>query len=388
LKSIKPENEQYAMHEVTVFPLGNADSTRIDLDGGEKILVDYADMHDPDDDTDKRIDLPQKLREDLTEDNRQSYDVVAFTHLDRDHVFGAADFFHLRHAEKYQGGDRVEIRTLWVPAAAILEENLNGDARVIRQEARYRLREGEGIRVFSSPGRLDEWLEDRDIDPEDRRHCFVNAGECVPDFDFGSNGFEVFVHTPHANRSNDGEDLSRNNDSLAFQATFLKGGKMTKMHFFSDLKYDMIEDIVRITRYYDQEKGRRDHLEWDLFHLAHHSSYTALADEKGEDQTEPTGRIRNLFEKDSNYRARMVSTSEPIPDEDTETRPHRQAANYYESVADQLNGEYLVTMEHPNEANPKPMVFQIDDNGATLVKDTGPGTDTITESSSPRAGWS
>lgn len=376
------------MHEITVFPLGNADSTRIDLDGGEKVLVDYADMHEPEDENDKRIDLPQKLREDLREDNRQSYDVVAFTHLDDDHVYGAADFFHLRHANKYQGENRVGIQMLWVPAAAILEENLKGDARVIRQEARYRLRKGKGIRVFSSPGLLDEWLRRKGIDPESRRHLFVDAGEYVPDFDLASDGFDVFVHTPHASRSDEGELINRNNDSLAFQVTFLKGGKTTKMHFFSDLDYEMIEEIVRITRYYDGKLNRRDHLEWDLFHLAHHSSYTALADEKGEDRTEPSGRIENLFEKDGNYRARMVSTSEPIPSEDTKHPPHRQAASYYESVADQVNGEYLVTMEYPNEANPRPMVFRIDDNGATLAKGTGPGTDTITGSSSPRAGRS
>jgi hypothetical protein len=374
------------MHKVTVYPLGNADSTRIDLAGGEKILVDYANVRDPDDDSDKRIDLPEKLQEDLEEDDRESYDVVAFTHLDRDHVCGASDFFHLRHAEKYQGDDRVGIQMLWAPAAAILEDNLTGDARVIRQEARHRLKEGKDIRVFSSPGRVDDWLEDQGIDPEDRRDLFVNAGECVPDFDLGTDGFEVFVHTPHANRIEDGEEISRNNDSLAFQASFMEGGTQTNMHFFSDLDYEMIEDIVRITRYYDGEKDRRDHLEWDLFHLSHHSSYQALADEKGDDKTEPAARVENLFENDGNYRARMISTSKPIPEEDTKQPPHRQAANYYESVADKLEGEYLVTMGHPSEANPKPLVFRIDNGGATLKKDTSPGTGPITEERSPRAG--
>ena len=32
------------MHTVTIFPLGNADCTRIDLQGGKKILFDYANM--------------------------------------------------------------------------------------------------------------------------------------------------------------------------------------------------------------------------------------------------------------------------------------------------------------------------------------------------------
>lgn len=372
------------MHEVTVFPLGNADSTRIDLDGGEKILVDYADVHDPDDDSDKRIDLEEELREDLDEDDRSGYDVVAFTHLDNDHVCGASDFFHLRHADKYQGDDRVDIQTLWVPAAAILEENLDGDARVIRQEARHRLKEGEDVRIFSTPGRLDEWLEEQGIDPDSRRDLFVDAGECVPDYDLDGDGFEVFAHTPHATRSDGGDLLSRNDDALAFQATFREGGQKTRMHFFSDLGYEMIEDIVRITKYYNNHSR----LDWDLFHLSHHSSYKSLAEEKGDDQTEPVTRVKNLFEEHGSQRARMISTSKPIPSEDTEHPPHRQAANYYKSVADELNGEYVVTMEHPTEDSPKPVGIEIDGNGATLVKEDESGEDSITGGSSPRAGWS
>src|SRR5580700_4552052 len=100
------------MHKITFFPLGNADSCRIDLSGGERILFDYAAVKDVDDDTDKRIDLPTALREDLEADSKDYYDVVAFTHLDDDHIHGASEFFHLQHAQKYQGEDRIKINTL------------------------------------------------------------------------------------------------------------------------------------------------------------------------------------------------------------------------------------------------------------------------------------
>jgi glyoxylase-like metal-dependent hydrolase (beta-lactamase superfamily II) len=372
------------MHEVTIYPLGNADSTRIDLDGGEKILVDYADVRDPDDDSDKRIDLPEVLRDDLDEDNRSSYDVVGFTHLHNDHVAGASDFFYLRHADKYQGRDRIKIQMLWVPAAAILEEDLDGDARVIQQEARYRLKKGKDIHVFSTPGQLDNWLEDQGIDPASREDLFVDAGERVPDFDFSDDGLEVFVHTPHATRSDDGELLSRNDDALAFQATFSEDGQETRMHFFSDLTHEVIDDIVRITEYHQRDRR----LEWDLFHLPHHSSYRALSEEKGDEKTDPVTRVEKLFEEYGEDRARMVSTSKVIPDEDTDQPPHRQAANYYKSVADELNGEYVVTMKHPTEDNPEPLEIEIDGNGPTLMKEDDSGEDSITGGPSPRAGWS
>ena len=73
------------MHKINFFPLGNADCCRIDLDGGQKILFDCAATRDPDDDKDKRCDLHGVLRQDLDDADRNYFDVVAFTHLDRDH---------------------------------------------------------------------------------------------------------------------------------------------------------------------------------------------------------------------------------------------------------------------------------------------------------------
>ena len=61
------------MHKLTFFPLGNADCCRIDLEAGEKILFDYADMRCAEDDSDLRIDLPAELRQDLKAANRDFY---------------------------------------------------------------------------------------------------------------------------------------------------------------------------------------------------------------------------------------------------------------------------------------------------------------------------
>ena len=55
------------LHKLTFYPLGNADCCLIDLENGQKILFDYANVRDSDDDDDLRIDLPEKLREDLEE---------------------------------------------------------------------------------------------------------------------------------------------------------------------------------------------------------------------------------------------------------------------------------------------------------------------------------
>ena len=149
------------MHKLTFHNLGNADCTRIDLANGRKILVDYADMRCADDPTDKRVDLPKVLRDDLRRVGRTGYDVVVFTHLDNDHICGSTDFFRFEHDGALQSDGRVIMTEIWVPAAVLLEDDLDGDALTIQKEAWHRVRAGSGIRVFSSPGLLTAALHSR-----------------------------------------------------------------------------------------------------------------------------------------------------------------------------------------------------------------------------------
>jgi hypothetical protein len=213
------------MAKISCFPLGNADCTLLDLKDGQKLLFDYADMRDPNNQYDPRIDLPKVLRDDLKAAKRDYYDVTAFTHLDNDHICGASEFFYFEHAAKYQSEDRIKIKTLWVPAAAILEDDCEDEAKIIRQEARHRLKEGKGIRVFSRPEKLRGWLAQNGIRLEDRSHLITDAGQIVPGFNTWENGIEFFVHSPFATRLDNGELLDRNTDALAMQATFLEGNR-------------------------------------------------------------------------------------------------------------------------------------------------------------------
>ena len=83
------------MHKLTFFPVGTGDTIRIDLENNRKMLIDFADMRDPTDKLDKRIPLSDELRADLKSAKRDYYDVVAFTHLDNDHIAKAPEFFFL-----------------------------------------------------------------------------------------------------------------------------------------------------------------------------------------------------------------------------------------------------------------------------------------------------
>lgn len=354
---------------LTFHPLGNADCTRIDFANGQKMLVDYADMRNPNDPFDKRVDLPDALKTDLRAAQRDNYDVVCFTHLDDDHCCGAGDFFWMEHAAKYQGEGRIKIKELWVPAAAILEDGCQDSARIIRQEARHRLRQGYGIRVFSRPKKLKDWLEQQGLSLEARAHLITDAGTYVPGYSkYGQEQVEFFIHSPFGWRQDDNGIIDRNQDSVVFQATFLENGRETYALFMSDIDCDSIDQMVKTTK----RHGNEDRLLWDIFKIPHHCSYTAIGWEKGEDQTQPTEDMAWLCETKGRERHVMVSTSKPMPvkgsaeDEDVQP-PHRQAGNYYKSVARDADGNFKVTMETPSIIKPKPIQIEITDRGARLL---------------------
>ena len=354
---------------LTFHPLGNADCTRSDLADGRKVLIDYADMRNDSDPYDKRCDLPEELRKDLRAAKRDYYDVVMFTHLDDDHCCGAGDFFWLQHALKYQGDGRMKINELWVPAAAILEDGLDDSARIIRQEARHRLKKGEGVRVFSRPARLKKWLEDNGLSLESRAHLITDAGQYAPGFSkFGAEHVQFFIHSPHAWRQNENDVVDRNQDSIVFQATFLENGRETFALFMSDIDHGSIGEIVDTTKRHNNQ----ERLLWDILKIPHHLSYTAVGPEKGDDQTTPTPQVKWLCEEQGRKRHVMISTSKPTPakgtaeDKDVQP-PHRQAANYYKQVAYAADGQFKVTMEWPSQSNPKPCTVEITERGARLL---------------------
>jgi hypothetical protein len=367
------------MHKVTLFPLGNADSCLIELDGGKKLLFDYAAMRDGQKENDLRIDLAAVLSQILGK--QDFFDVVAFTHRDNDHVCRSADFFYLEHAQKYQGDGRIKINELWVPAAFIVETNLEGDARILQAEARYRLRQGTGIRIFSRPEVLQDWFVSEDLTLNDYKHLISDAGTLIPGFSKADQGIEFFVHSPFAAHLDDGAVIDCNTSSLVVQATFVSGDLETYLLLAADAPSQTLADIVTSTKAHKNETR----LLWDIFKLPHHCSYLSLSEEKGTDITQPIPEVHWLFEQ-GREKGIIVSTSDPIPPDDTDQPPHRQAAKYCQERVDDINGEFVVTMQHPTAEHPEPLVITIDNSGATLKKQMTRSSVLITSRPAPRAG--
>ncbi len=375
------------MTKLTFFPIGHADTCLIELQDGRRMLIDYADIGDKDDDADKRCDLSGLLTDDIEESDVDGYHIVAFTHLDDDHCHGASEYFWFDHAKTYQDDDRKKIETLWVPAGVISEEGVTGDARVIRQEARHRLKNGEGIVVFSRPERLKDWLEDNDLTVEERAQCFVDAGQFVPGLTTKTDAVEVFAHSPHASRTDENDLEDRNADSLVFQMRFREGSYDTDVLFAADVDHEVLGEIVNITK----NKKNDDRLHWNVYKLPHHCSYLAVGPDKGADKTEPTEEIQWLCEDQGEPSGYIVSSSYPVPskgsaaDKDVQP-PHRQAASYYRD--DAVNKDHLlVTMEHPKASAPKPIVIEIGSKGASKKAIGVPAAAALVGgASAPRAG--
>jgi|TARA_R110001606_G_scaffold399262_1_gene582863 hypothetical protein len=390
------ENSVAETHKVIFYPVGNGDTTQIVLSAGRRVLFDFRHTGKAEDSDEPEIDLEAHLKEELDNAGRDYFDVVAFTHADRDHIQGSTDFFELQHAKKYQGDGRVKINELWVPAAMLLEEADNDHQQeeyiLLRQEARHRLLEGKDILVFSKPQALANWLEprlkERGESASARDHLFIDAGTIVPGFSLENDDVEFFCHSPFIKHCDEG-DIIRNRASLVFNVRFRANGEHYDYLEVGDATWEDIEDIVNITKYHKNE----DRLAWDLYNIPHHCSYLALNEDgqKGDKETEPKPLVKKLLLA-GKQDAYIISSSKPIPDikesYDQVQPPHIQTRNAYEKYLSEVGGrKFLVTMEEPNANKPEPIVFEVSSGGVTWKRSAAIGAPAIITSTPPRAGY-
>lgn len=381
------------MHEVVFYPVGNGDTSQIILENGKRILFDYRHQKSSENGKGPEINLKDRLKDELKKADKDSFDVVAFTHADKDHIENSTEFFELQYAQKYQGNGRIKITELWVPAAMILENGTNGEQSeefiILRQEARHRLKEGKGIRVFSKPDKLKNWLEENGLTVESRKHLITDAGQVVPGLTLAADGVEFFCHSPYIKHIDGEEDVLRNPASLIFNVRFMAGSNTYDYLAVGDSEWEVLEDIVNTTKYHKND----DRLAWNLFNVPHHCSYLALSDTKGETETIPKPKVKELLlcGKEGAY---LISSSNPIYDtkegrEQTQP-PHIQSKKCYERYLKEVEGaKFLVTMEEPNGLHPEPITFKIESTGisrAVKVASVMSGVASLLTNPAPKAG--
>ena len=368
--------------KVRLFPIGNADTCVIDA-GGRKFVFDFA-APTPQGGEDRRVDLAKLLRSEFKEEKRDAIDVASFSHLDSDHFAGTSEFFYLEHAKKYQGPGRFHIKEMWVPAAAVLESkwDQSQEGRIVQAEARYRLKEGKGIKVISRPEALDQWLKKQGIDPSDRRHLIVGAGKLMPGYTLNKTGVEFFVHAPFADQRDESE-VDRNGECSVFHVTLKDGASKVRVLLTGDTPYDVLGRVVETS----EAAGNHDRLAWDIIKVPHHSSYNSLGPNKGEHVTTPIPSLERLYEKYGQRAGTIVSPSKAIPSSDEKLPPHKQTAEYYSRAAKKLGGNFIVTMEHPTKQNPKPVELTVNGTGqGVALRKIAPAATTAVVTRPPRAG--
>lgn len=340
--------------KIKFYPLGNAETCLLELGNGEKLLFDYADVYSGKSD-DARYDIKSELSD------IKSFKVVMFSHPHDDHTKGASEFFFLDHHQKYQSSERAKIEELWVSAAFILDTELEpgSDAKILRQEARHRLKNGYGIKVFAATDGLKEWLDDQGVDFESVKHLIVHAGETVNTEELGEE-IQVFVHAPFSDDCDDVQD--KNDPSIVMQIRLFNGNRETNIIMTGDVTYKVLDRIVDISK----EHGNEEYLSWDIYDIPHHCSYSALngEKEKGERIIEPTENIKWLLGQHS-AGAKMIASCDKITE--TTSPPHIIAKRAYEKYG---CGKVLATMENKklNDVSPSPIEIKIDELGVTKTE--------------------
>jgi len=245
------------------------------------------------------------------------------------------------------------------------------DARVIRQEARARLKKGEAVKIFGHSDELSKWLEDSDVSEDSVKHLIYHAGGNI-DHKLGDE-VSFFLHAPFSDDCDDVKD--KNDPSVVMQMRLYNNDTETNVLVTGDVTCEVIDDIVRITQNNDNE----DYLKWDLYDIPHHCSTTGLCSNPDEGVT-PTDNVQWLLEQSGSY-AYIVASCKALVDADSPP-PSAEAADAYKAYTGS-DVTFCVTMEWRKKSSPEPMIFTVNERG---LKPKPPASTVYFSSPAPRAG--
>ncbi|MPM61103.1 hypothetical protein SDC9_107957 [bioreactor metagenome] len=355
---------------ITYFPVGNGDTTLIQLYDETSILIDCNITQDSEDEN-KEEAYPVHdhiLKKILKDKNNIPYlDVFILTHPDEDHCRGFVTTFYTGDPSNYEEKDRKEgkirIDELWLSPRMFssCEEKgeLSESAQCVYKEAERRMdlykdnnseskEPGNRLRVIGySDNEELKGLENIIITPGNSINL-INSNV--------KSDFSFFIHAPFK-EDNDSELSSRNDTSIILQARFDVGNtKNAGLAFFGgDSKCTIFEKVV--------ERSEKQDLQWDLFLAPHHCSWYFFNELSYEEDPTPSKKILDLLGM-SREGAFIIASCKPIVDND-DNPPHFGAAKEYKKKVKENN--FLATMEWTNEKNPTPINFRITQMGPQIV---------------------
>lgn len=337
------------------WPVGTGDSSTICVNDEVVMQIDLHNLTVAEDDDDPRTPIVERLVELLPQKDGEPYlSVFVLTHPDLDHCKGFKD---LR--------SKVTIGEIWF-APRIFRENtsdLCDDAVDFKQEAKRRLkvtREADGevgagdrVRVIG----YSELLEEDDFEgfPDER---LSTPGDTISELDGTDHPseFEAFVHSPF---KDDDTASERNETSVGLRIELYNGEDVGQGIFLGDLSYPTLRRVWDETAAHDNE----DKLDCDVFLSPHQCSKSVMYEKNQDGNSELKQDILDDIEKSLNDGGRIIASSDPVPTNNKkgDNPPHAKAKSRYEEIVD--TDHFLCTGEHPNEDDPKPIVFEFTEDG-------------------------
>ena len=111
-----------------------------------------------------------------------------------------------------------------------------------------------------------------------------------------------------------------------------------------------------------------DKLDYDVFLSPHQCSKSAMYDKSDEGEEERKQDILDDMEESAHGGAYIIASSDPIPatNKSGDNPPHAKAKSRYTELVE--SEHFLCTGEHPDEDCPKPVPFELTDEGLKYAK--------------------
>ena len=349
---------------LTFFPVGNGDMTLIQLESGQRILIDVKIRASADDQNDDTPDVAQQLRRRLSRDNwgRLFVDAFLLSHPDQDHCTGLASHFHLGPADAWsKSADKIFIRELWSSPMVFRRASrrlvLCDDARAFQREARRRVKCWRQLRgVPPSGNRILILGEDEDGKTDDLTAILIKVGESFSMVNRQHSSMYARLLAPlPTSDDQDEEDLrSKNNSSTILNFKLWADGNQDACRFLTGGD----AEVVIWEHLWQRHGWQPECLVFDILLAPHHCSWHSLSHDSWGEERENARVSEDARKALSQIRDRavVVASSKAIKDDDSDP-PCIRAKREYESIIAPVNGSFVCVGEP--DSNPGIVEFEI-----------------------------
>ncbi len=340
---------------ITYFPVGNADTSLIELKEDINILIDCQFTDDP------IFNIPDYLRSRIKEINGIYHlDVLIVSHPHNDHILGFSSEFYCGDPKKFTETDKkagkILIDEIWFsPRIFNNLDDLSDDAKIFKKEAARRIecyRENDEV-----PGNRIQIIGATDNeDYADLDEIMIIAGEETNKFNNKYlSDFRLRVFAP-VKKDSDDDSIDLNNSSIVLLTKFDVDGEeeIVRAFFGGDAEYQVWERI------YKKNSSDLEAIKWDIFLAPHHCSWTFFNDINNDVPNESSLKIIELHNDDG----KVIVSSKSIKN-NTDNPPSYKAKMKYISAVGKNN--FFCTGDYPDNNEENPIYITMSSRGYSIT---------------------